>query len=210
MKSKGLKMPLTVAFSGNGSKTLRVLSDDRGTLSKYVRLVFEGVYGEKYDEVSMVEIKFEDEPKKATCKGGILNQTDQGFDTIDAIKCSLIGYDMQTFARKESHYAEITSSEDLQGKIVQTVKDFVDFTFELHKNNDSFYTKKFDLDAGISAKVYDACQRGLKEYLKLGLTKKLDELQILGADKIIEETMFFYPITGMLNHLAREINTYPK
>jgi hypothetical protein len=207
MKAKGLKKPLTIAFSGNGSKTLRVLSDNNKTLAKYVKLIFESVFDEKYDEHSNLDIKFADEPKQVTCKGGILHPVTQDFDKIDDIKCTLIGYDMETFAGKDFNYLKITP--DVQKKIVQAVTDFVTFTFDLHKNNGSFFAKKFDADAGIAGFVQNTCLNNLTEYAKLGLIKKQGELKTLGEEDVIEETLFFYPIVGMLNNLAREIGNLP-
>ncbi|MDR2843736.1 MAG: hypothetical protein LBV57_03720 [Candidatus Symbiothrix sp.] len=203
MKSKGLDMPLTLAFSGAGSKTLRILSEDKKTLAKYVKLIFEKVYGQVYDATNDLDIIFEENPKEATCKGGIVNPQKQEYDEIDTIKASLLGCNTATFVNSYS-YAEITP--EIQEQIVQEVLNFIDFTFDLHKENNNFFQKKFSADVGILPFVRETCQKDLREYIKLGLEHKMEELKDLGADNTIEETLFFYPIVGMLNRLAREIS----
>jgi hypothetical protein len=217
MKIKGLSKPRTLAFSGNGSKTLRILSDDNNTLAKFVKLIFDGVFDGQND--GNMDIRFEEYPKKATCKGGILHPDSQDFDRIDQIKCTMVGHDLEAFITDKACYSVTTP--DTQKKIVQAVIEFINFIFELDVNNDNFFNKKFDVDAGIGAFVREIClnKQDLEEYLSLGLDRKYEELAGKPKERItseelrrlkesnkIEETLFFYPLIGMLNKLAREIS----
>ncbi|MDP4268725.1 MAG: hypothetical protein Q8909_01230 [Bacteroidota bacterium] len=202
IKAKGLQMPLTIAFSGNGSKTLSVLSSDKGVLKKFAKLIFEAVFDEMYSNTNDLDIIFEEKPKEATCKGGIAKPESQNFDEIDDIKSSLIGYDMVTFAHNHS-YSII--DERILNQISEEVIRFIEFTFTLNKNNDSFFVKRFSANAKIADEVKRICLCNLHEYTKKGLHKKLEELRSLGAEGDIEETLFFYPLIGVLNNLAREI-----
>lgn len=204
MKAKGLEMPLTIAFSGNGSKTLRVLSSDKPTLAKFAKLIFENVYGEKYDINNDLVVIYDDEsPKEATCKGGILEPITQDFDSIDNLKCALLGIDAMTLTDKQP--LSSVNKETME-KLVAETERFVDFVFALHKNNDSFFTKKFSADARIAENIKNICRKNLMEYAKLGLDCRKEELKSWGADEKIEETLFFLPLVGMLNNLAREIS----
>lgn len=47
----------------------------------------------------------------------------------------------------------------------------------------------------------------MKEYAKSALDARKDELQTWNADETcrLEETLFFFPVIGMLNNLAREM-----
>lgn len=203
MKAKGLDMPLTLAFSGTGSKTLRVLSDDNKTLAQYAQLIFEQVYGKTYDENQDLDIILEENPKEATCKGGIVNPVKQDYDEIDNVKESLLGFDLQTFTNEHA-YSDITP--EMQKQMVGETLKFIDFTFNLNRDNRNFFEKKFGADVSIEDFVQEISKKDLSEYIQLGLEQKSEELRALGADNRIEETLFFYPVVGILNRLAREIS----
>ena len=203
MKAKGLELPLTIAFSGNGSKTLRVLSSDKSTLTSYVKLIFEKVYNREYDRSNELEIIFNVEnPKEATCKGGVLSPIAQNFESIENIKCSLLGTDPETLTEKQS-----ISSIDYKSmqNIVNEVKNCINFIFTMQEEC-GFFTKKFNADARIAKQVKDICQKNLMEYMKLGLERRKEEMNSWGAGNIVNETLFFLPLVGVLNNLAREIS----
>ena len=96
MKAKGLEMPLTIAFSGNGSKSLQILSNNNKTQVKFMKMIFEKVYNEKYQETNDLEIIYEANPKEATCKGGVIKPKADDPDVCENIKCALLGVDMDT------------------------------------------------------------------------------------------------------------------
>lgn len=203
MKAKKLEMPLTIAFSGNGSKTLAVLSSENDTLTKYMKLIFESVYGQKYDKHNDLEIRYDANPKESTCKGGILNPEPQDFDNIENIKCSLLGINSSEFTAK----SPIDSvNEKILQQVVGEVDKFIDFVFTMNRENDGFFVKKFNADARISEDVRDICRRNLMEYAKQGLDNRVSELRNWGAEERVEETLFFMPIVGLLNNLARELS----
>ncbi len=210
MRAKNLQMPLTIAFSGNGSKTLRILSSDKGTLAKYIKLIFEKVYNETYLITNDLEIIYEENPKEATCKGGILSPDKQDFDCIEDLKCSLLGSDKQTLI--EDGVVE-KIDDALLKKVVNEVEDFIDFTFDINKDNKNFFANKFDVDPRIVDKMKSMCRMNLLEYAKSGVDNQMQELQSWQEDlnkssrtpEQIGETLFFLPIIGMLNSIAREI-----
>ena len=45
----------------------------------------------------------------------------------------------------------------------------------------------------------------LVDYAKTGLPHQKEDLKRWGGENKIEETLFFYPLIGMLNNMAREI-----
>lgn len=196
MKIKGLKQPLTLAFSGNGAKTLDILSPNDRTKASFAKLIFDGIYG---TESSKLEVIFEDEPKKATSKGGILNPTPQTPADIKKIKFTLIGNDLSSEATKEFKYEEIT--ESIQTKIVDSVVEFVDFLFQLHDDNDDFFTSSLSADDTIIDAVKEICKDRveMEQSLKSALSHKR-------GTKKVEETLFFYPLIGILHELARKVN----
>ena len=215
MKAKGLEKPLRLAFSGNGSKTLQVLSDNKDIIGKFAKLIFDGVFNDGKD--TPLDIKVEPEPKKATCKGGILNPISQNFDEIDEIKCSLLGngFDEISVNQNQLRYSEITP--DIKAQVTQQVSEFIDFLFGVHDDNNNFFTNKLTADPGLLQFVKKTIQdpTELKESLEAGLNQvyenlkggnennsSLDELK--NSNKV-DETLFFYPLIGVLHELARKI-----
>ena len=43
MKAKSMDMPRYITFSGNGSRVISVLSDDKSLLEKFTKLIFEKI-----------------------------------------------------------------------------------------------------------------------------------------------------------------------
>lgn len=217
MKAKKLQKPLTIAFSGNGAKTLKILSDKNEMIARFAKLIFDGVYGQV--DNNKLNIIFEEQPKKATCKGGILNPVNQNFDKIDNLKTVLIGDDFDTIRTQKLRYADIT--RDIEQDVVHSVSVFMNFMFDLHENNNDFFINKLNADAGIFDKVKDICtdKTELKQSLSLGLNKKYEELFGKSLDSIddekglakikktqVEEPLFFYPLVNVLHEIAREIS----
>jgi hypothetical protein len=216
MKNKGLNKPLTLAFSGNGAKTLRIVSDDKKIIARFAKLIFDGVYG---NDSGALDVIMEDNPKKATCKGGILEPKSQEPDRIEGVKYTLIGNDFDTIPDEKVRYSNITS--ETQKQIVEQVSQFMDFMFQLHEDNNDFFTNKLSADESILRFVRDICsdQSELRESLKAGMDHKYEEMfgSVIDPfnsaealeklkDKKVEETLFFYPLVGILNKLAREIS----
>jgi len=195
MKAKGLKRPLTLAFSGNGSKTLRVLSSNNNTIGQFAKLIFDGVYQENGTRLDII---FEEEPKKATSKGGILNSKAETPADIKSIKFTLIGNDMNSVPTGDVKFEQIT--EEIQNQIVDSVVDFINFLFVLHENNDDFMTSSFSANENIIEQVKEICldRVELSQSLKAALSHKR-------THKKVEETLFFYPLIGVLHELAQKV-----
>jgi hypothetical protein len=197
MHTNLLKRPLTLAFSGNGSKTLRILSPNNKTIGKFAKLIFDGVYGTEGKDLDII---FEDEPKKATSKGGVLDPTPQTPDNIKKIKFTLIGDDLENAPIGKVKFEDITG--EVQEKIIDSVITFFDFLFQLHDDNDEFLTRSIGADDGIIDEVKEICkdrEKLLSQSLKSALNTKK-------GSKVIEETLFFYPLIDVLHELALRIS----
>lgn len=199
MKARGLQVPSTIAFSGNGSRTLAVLSSNDKTLADFFGRIFSKVYGAN---AVAIDVILEKQPKKATCKGGILRSDAQAAELRDDIKFDLLGCDLETTI---AHKTLSSIGETTKEQIVNEVLRFVAFTKDFNKND--YYRDKFDVDASIE-NLIDVLftPEKVKEYLKEGLERKSQELANMSAQDSIDETLFFYPFIGLLNELAREIS----
>lgn len=202
MKSKGYKLPQTLAFSGNGSRTLFALSNEDTAIASFASKVFEKVYGERYSSSSL-KVVFDENPKLATCKGGIVPKEAIEFDAIDEMKTSLLGTDSVTFASEIKYNALDDSHLKEVAKMVST---FVDELFEIG-NEKSFFANTFNASRKFSTEAKECCKKDLQEYTKQGLEAKQKDLDAWGSGKDveIEETLFFYPLVAVLNRLALEI-----
>ncbi|GHT02196.1 hypothetical protein AGMMS49525_05310 [Bacteroidia bacterium] len=210
MKAKGLLKPKTIGFSGNGSNSFRIISDEKDMQEKFVKLIFDTVYG---DKSGATEVILEKNPKIATCKGGIMSPElkalkSQEYDEIDEIKTILLGNSFDTATNKKFTYADVT--EDVENGVVQAVQDFFVFLFDLHTQNNDFLCNKLGADPEIFKQVKDFClgeegKQLLSTSMFKGLKKKQDDDKITDETKV-EETLFFYPLIGVLHDLALKIS----
>ena len=202
MKAKGFDMPRHMTFSGNGSKVLNILSTNDATLVRLTKIIFEEIYAKPYS-IDGLDIIRPENSKESTCKGGIILTPfqSQDYGEIKDMKTILIGTDDQTFADAQMTYNDVRNS-DLDS-VVHVIKEFIEFTFNLDKKF-SFYDN-FDVDRSIMNRVKDLCYRDIKTYLENGLAIKKSEIAQDGADDNLEETLFFYPLVGIINAVVRNI-----
>ena len=169
MKKEGLSLPQTIAFSGNGSKTLKVLSTDKDTVAKFASLIFEKVFGQKYSGNNL-EVIFDNEPKLATCKGGIVNKNKQTFDQIQELKKSLLGTDDNTSSEGLT-YGQIDDSSKID--VANQVSEFIDFIFSINSENKNFFINDLAADSGSLETAKTICKTDLIEYTKQGFDNKM-------------------------------------
>ena len=201
MKAKGLDMPRHIGFSGNGSRVVKILTEDTQLLQVFTKKIFSKIYGQDYPKDGLT-IVLMDNPKEATSIGAIMADTQA---KIDGKKVILLGTDQQTFANSEMSYNEINN--DINGiikKIEKETNKFIDFVFSLNEGETSF-RDSFGIDQQSIEIAKDICSRDIKTYAENKLLQKLSEVN--KEDKV-EETMFFYPLAGLINSLTDSICAY--
>lgn len=200
MKLKNIEMPRYMNFSGNGSKVLHILTTDPKLLEKFTKVIFEKVYDNNYHANGLTISEISENPKEATCKGGISCSVAQSYDEISETKVVLVSKDQNLFVTDQT-YSFITKDEVVvYEKIEKEVRDFVQFTFSLNKVFS--FSKNFGVDNNSLLIAESICFKDLKEYTKNGISLKLKEVS--DAD-IIEEPLFFYPLNGVLIALSNAI-----
>ena len=205
MKAKGFEVPRHITFSGNGSKVLNVLSTNPNTLERFSKLIFEKVYGKPYSEDGLDIIRPKDS-KESTCKGGILANPfqSQDYSEIKTMKTILLGTDESTFVEQGMDYDSLNDS--IKDQVVENCKDFINFAFDLDK--EFSYYDEFEIDKSVIEDARKLCMKDLKTFLENGIELKKESIKQDGADNVVEETLFFYPLTGVLNALVREIYNF--
>lgn len=204
MKANRLMKPKTIAFSGNGSRTICILSDDNSMVAKFAKLIFDGVYG---DSKGTIEVMMESNPKIATCKGGIESPEPQPYDTIYNIKTVFVGND---FSHDDNQLTYADINDGTKEGVVESVEEFFNLLFDLHKNNHEFFINSLSAEPTIFNEVKDFClgEEG-RQILQVSLSKGIaNKRQSDGVndETPLEETLFFYPLVGLLHDLAFTIS----
>ena len=215
MKTKGYETPRYLTFSGNGSRTIKIINggSDLTDLSEFTKLIFRDVFGKELEY--NIEIKLNDNPKEITCKGG-LECTNYGLinNIEESIKNVLVGTidNKIVFESEEKNenntllYSQI-KNDSIIDSVINESNNFIDKFFDW--NNKINYYNKFGINPGSFDKYKTYLKEDIKSYLIDGIDEKLKETQ----DNInvnIEEPLFFYPLNGSLNKLAYKIYTDSK
>ncbi len=199
MKDKNLGMPRHIAFSGNGSKVLSVLAEENKILENFTKRIFELIFETQYDRNGLgIIYEPQKNPKESTAKGAILYMTRPDFydDVINPeviVGGNVAGKTYEDIA----NYLNFNDSEI----DIEETEDFFDFVLELNKKFN--FTDHFGVDCRSVKIMKDNCRRDLANYLKNGIESKLDDVDDM--DKEVDETLFFYPLIGVLNEIESEI-----
>lgn len=197
MKAKGLPYPKNIAFCGNGSKVISVLTPDTLSLEKLTRKIFEDIYD--VDGVKIQLVLNSKNPKEATCKGGLFLKEQHG-DVLDC-KAILLGKDGSTLA-DEISYDKV---KDEYQNVKQEVGDFFDKVLREIPQGGLNLRDLFSIDeeyVELALQVMNASDR--ISFIEKGVKIKKDAGEIAG-NMVVEETLFFYPIVGIINQLSEKI-----
>jgi hypothetical protein len=208
MKKKDFSLPRYLAFSGNGSKILRILSMKSNTLSQLAMLIFEKIYGQSYESHALEVILDQESPKEVTCKGGLklsntldFNTPDDGREDekIEKIKAVLLGTSDDTFGSGRDTYEKV--SEEMLLSVADEVRNFVDLLFSL---NEKFsFKNKLNVRTSDLEEYKQTLLRDLNQNVRIGFSHKKQESDLKDP---IEETLFFYPLIIGINSLAANIS----
>lgn len=200
MKSKNIDLPKHLVFSGTGSKILSIITPDMKILSNLSKLIFEGVYNQPFDTDGFSIETEKEMPKEVTCKGGLMSIPDDLEINISDIKATLTC--LESDGVDKLTYDKLTDAA--KGKIAIYVSDFNSFFLKLHSQYS--FTDYFN----VSEKSLEILKMELNKYVRdnleegLEFNKKLDDFS--GDEKEIEETLFFYPLTGAIYHLSSQLS----
>ena len=195
IKSKNLKEPRHIAFSGNGSKLLRILSTDNVVIENFTKVLFEKFMGRQYDENGL-QMQLPDNPKELTCKGGLLSQNSQKFSDAEKAKVILCSKDNASFVSSGLKYKEI--NEDYLQKVKVHIDKFVDLMEQVDKefsfeNNFGARKDSVAMIKNANKDILTFLQKGIKEHIAVD------------PDAEVDETLFFYPIIGMIGNIINAV-----
>lgn len=207
MKAKEIHMPDKIVFSGNGSRVIQFFTNDKDTLKGYTKLIFEKVYGRKYPSNDLEIILNEENPKEATCKGGFFIEKPDSFSDILKKIVILHSNGTESIVQKNSNnledLKEIDTYKAIDDKYIeQTVEEskrFIQFVFDLLP---FFSNEGYKLNNNSIKIAKNVCFQRLDIFAKNGWQLKKKEVS---ENESIEETLFFYPLVGMINSLSGAI-----
>lgn len=200
VQTKNLKAPRHIAFSGNGSKIISVISTDSKILSNYTKLIFEKVMGTNYDTpLDILGLEQGANPKESTCKGGLIATDGYNNEPRKLVLKDSSG----TLVTSADTYASIDTSERV--RIIESVKAFFHFTLSILPSAFDF-DDNFGVD-GVTIKIaLDEYMKDLETYLDKGIN--LSTIESGNKDNSIEDSLAFYPIKGVLQSLSDKIREY--
>lgn len=199
LKCSSLSFPRHIAFSGNGAYVVKILSSNMESVAQYTKSVLENVLETKCNHnIDIVGLEYNSNPKTVTCKGALIHDSEETevFANEVILKATGTG-----FADKDDTYASI--DDTAIGNTVKSVEKFFDFALVK-------LLQKVDIENlfGISEEsvrlAKEVCSNDIGTYLK----KMLQKTEKGDKNKKIEETLFFYPIKGVLTALSQ--NLYDK
>lgn len=195
MKSKALPVPSNIAFSGNGSKVISILSPSKLSLDALTTAIFRIIYDKDIDNINLI-INSKN-PKEATCKGGLF--LDKTPHSISNAKSVLLGIDNQTIVSDQKY----SNADRYYNDIVQEVMKFVDFIL-LKIPSIISLNSEFGIEHESIKLAANCFNKDLAAYIEQGISLKLKNQEVSHED-VIEEPLFFYPIIGAINDLSEQI-----
>ncbi|MGQ1890243.1 hypothetical protein ACT29H_07350 [Thermophagus sp. OGC60D27] len=206
LKKAGIDIPKYILLSGTASKTASIIdpSESLNNLSNMIQFIFEKVYNKKADD--SIQIKLSSIPKEITCKGVLKAGINENIDDLP-IKFWIGGTEndnwgqllnRETDIQKTPTYGELEHPQMLQ--IEESIKKFYAVLDEY------IQTVRIESKFGIQTEAYNAFKSlrnsGIKDFLIRGIKAfhKNDH------ESKIEETLFFYPLIGILNKLSFKLS----
>lgn len=201
VKAKNLNVPRHIAFSGNGSKIVNVLTSDTRILANYTKTVFEKILGRPYgNTLEILGLDNASNPKEATCKGGLLPMTQQSIPEKVTLKDS-----SGDVVEANDTYSSL--DDTTRKKIVESVEQFFGFVL-----NEMPSSVDFDNNFGVSREsitlAKEECLKDLGTYLDRGIDISMNESG--NRENKIEDALSFHPIKGAIQALSGKIEEYFK
>ena len=201
IKAKDLKLPRHIAFTGNGSKIINIISSDTSIVSYLTKYILESVTNKKFDKqpLDILGLGQDSNPKEATCKGGLVPAA---HEDVPPVKIVLKDASGAMVDEKDTYNA---LSEQNQQSVIKSVSDF--FNFVLKKMpSDIKLADYIDVDDKSINIARQVCREDLNTYLERGIEQSIKES---GDEKnVIEDALSFYPIKGFMQALSSRLQEY--
>jgi len=190
-----------VIFSGTASKILRILTKSKDSLTKLTVEVFKH-FGLADDNL---EIKLAEEPKEATCKGGLSmdgNAVLGGNVKPLVYSCVKEGLESATY---NDYLGDVGKKEE--SLIRKSLVEFHDFFFSLDDPDRIEFSDFFGIDSVVTKYVKGRYERLISDWLESAVIQD-QRIFVVEPEKKAQETPFFMPLKGIIQDLSHEIANY--
>ena len=203
MYHRQLCKPRSVMFSGTGSKVLDILGN-KEDLNLITQTIFEMIYNEKYDSDGFSVIIEKDEPKQITCRGALMQVRDNiGCESVYELNRLMSNLDTPmkynySMISKECLTYDDMNNADIHNEIIDSVKTYNDFFISLCERihvNDIFLVDNKSMQT-----FREVMNKNIEHHLVNGWTYMNKSVDDKNDDDIIEDTVFFYPIIGIIRN----------
>lgn len=192
MKAKGMEFPRHIAFSGNGSKAIQILTTDDENLAEYTKLLFAKVFNRPFSDKLEMMIN-QQNPKELTCNGGISSPEKQSYRDVSVKK---VVYKASGEFFSTEKYGDV--DETLIENVKQDVEEFFNTVFSL---NDVYSFKdNFGVEDEALANAEAMAMDDAISYIKKGI-----EVKNPSSTDSIEETFFFNHLNGILFDMINKV-----
>jgi hypothetical protein len=202
MKSKDMRIPEYLCFSGRGSQYLNILEKGKAkqSVAALSQAIFEHVYSSK--AAVPIGLKFALESKEATCNGGLLWQaesTEKGAATAqDVLPLIAVGDNRPAPAAG----LKIKDVDDIvKAAVADNLRAFSQMILHLSNHPAAHFKKSFGIEFQADI-VKNVLTQKLEETLQFGLDERHPNLN---PDEEISETLFFYPLIQNLYELGNSL-----
>ncbi|MFZ0282615.1 MAG: hypothetical protein WAL29_13275 [Bacteroidales bacterium] len=210
LKKQGTtEIPKNILFSGTAAKTIKIIDTQAGNpnISNLFKFFFKQVMGIESEQIN---IALSENPKEITCKGVLRADLDG-----DLINCPVVfwlgGNDNSVWGKALNKTGDIAITpyyRDLEtGGNKALIESSINQFFSLL---DDYFRGvnlegNFGIDNAAWLKFKQIRSMNIKDFLEQGL-----KAFFKSPEKHIEETLFFYPLIGILNKLAFELANMDK
>ena len=201
LKKAGINIPKNILLSGTASQSAPIIdtSEDLTNLSSMFQFIFERVY--KVEAEKRLRIELAPIPKEITCKGALKANID------DSIKESPIKFwiggtqdngwgnvlDREKDVQNTPKYGDLKPEQvDEIGKTIQNYYSILDEYIQTIR-----IESKYSIEPSAYKIFKELRKDDIKHFLGRGIKAYRKE-----ADAKIEESLFFYPLIGILHKLS--------
>ncbi len=201
LKKSGIAIPKYILLSGTASKSASIIdsSDNFGNLSAMFKFIFEKVYNN--ETKNPIIIRLSDIPKEVTCKGSLKANISESIKNapikfwIGGIQENNWGYvfDKEKDVKSTPKYGQIDDSS--KSEIEDSINNFYSILDEYI--NSIRLEAKYIIEQSAYNKFKEVRGTGIKDFLIRGIKAYYKK-----NEDYIEESLFFYPLIGILNRLS--------
>ena len=204
LKKSGINIPKYVLLSGTASKAAAIIdsSAELKNLAEIFQFIFEKVYRTKAKE--KLQIKLSSIPKEVTCKGALKANIDDSIND-SPVKFWIGGMQNNSWGNaldREKDIKNVPNYGDINEQQKQEIESSIN---EFYSILDSYIDEinietKYIIEQSAYTLFKEKRNTGIMDFLIRGIQAYYKK-----SDSKIEETLFFYPLIGMLNKLSYEL-----